>query len=135
MVFTLLSNCFFSRGIEWTGLKSFLSYSYPNAAKHSTVRNELQLTDFFTGESTPLRTDKGEESPIEIVRVSPLKQFFILITSGGPLELWDLESKQLVRTLTKKFPLVTALVSFFGYTENFIDYSITSVCFDIREIH
>jgi hypothetical protein len=37
------------------------------------VRNELFLTDTLTGNSLPLRTDKGDEPPIDMVRVSPLK--------------------------------------------------------------
>lgn len=104
------------RGIEWAGLKTFLSYAYPNCSGTSTnVRNEICLTDVLTGESVALRTDRGEEAPIEILRVSPLKQYFIVILSGGPVELWDLKSRSILRTLPKKFPLVTALVSYTHY--------------------
>lgn len=65
---------FFYRGIEWTNLTSFLSFAYPNVSStQGQVRNELFLTDTLTGNSLPLRTDKGDEPPIDMVRVSPLK--------------------------------------------------------------
>lgn len=75
------------------------------------MRNELCLTDVQTGESVSLRTDRGEEPPIDILRVSPQKQYFILVLSGGPVELWDLKSRHLLRVLPKRFPIVAALVS------------------------
>lgn len=62
------------RGIEWTNLSSFLSYAYPNlTGSGNFVRNELMLTNILTGNSITLRNDKGDEPPIDIVRVSPLK--------------------------------------------------------------
>jgi len=65
---------FLYRGIEWTNLTSFLSFAYPNVSStQGQVRNELFLTDTLTGNSLPLRTDKGDEPPIDMVRVSPLK--------------------------------------------------------------
>jgi len=100
----------FFRGIEWAGLKSFVSYAFPTTTS-ALVRNELCLTDVLTGETENLRTDKGEEPPIDIVKVSPQKQYFILVLSGGPVELWDLRSKHILRALPKKFPIITALVS------------------------
>ncbi|KAK6635197.1 hypothetical protein RUM44_000448 [Polyplax serrata] len=106
----LIVHSYTVRGIEWTGVKTFLSYAYPSASSTSAnVRNELYLTDVLTGESVALRTDKGDEPPIEILKVSPLKQYFILVISGGQFELWDLKSRQLVRTMRKKFPVVTAV--------------------------
>lgn len=105
-------------------MKTFLSYAYPNTTNTSThVKNELYLTDILTGESLPLRTDKGEEPPIEILRVSPLKQYFILIITGGPVELWDLKSRQLLRTMPKKFPTVTSLVRRLGYFLNCVSFN------------
>ena len=65
---------FLYRGIEWTNLTSFLSFAYPNVSStQGQVRNELFLTDTLTGNSLPLRPDKGDEPPIDMVRVSPLK--------------------------------------------------------------
>ncbi|KAJ9582833.1 hypothetical protein L9F63_022829, partial [Diploptera punctata] len=98
------------RGIEWTNLTSFLSFAYPNVnTSQAQVRNELFLTDTLTGNSIALRTDKGDEPPIDMVRVSPLKQYFVLIMKDGPFELWDLRNLCILRTMPKKFPSVTAL--------------------------
>lgn len=99
------------RGIEWTNLTSFLTYAYTTpTASSNTVRNELLLTDTLTGNSISLRNDKGStETPIEIVKVSPLKQYFIVILKDGPFELWDLRNLCMLRTMPKKFPTVTAL--------------------------
>lgn len=105
----LIVHSYTVRGIEWTGLKTFLSYAFPNSNSSTHVRNEICLTDVLTGESIPLRTDKGDEPPIDILRVSPLKQYFVLILSGGHFELWDLRSRHILRSMPKKFPLVTAL--------------------------
>ncbi|KAJ4431502.1 hypothetical protein ANN_20100 [Periplaneta americana] len=98
------------RGIEWTNLTSFLSFAFPNvSSSQGQVRNELFLTDTLTGNSVPLRTDKGDEPPIDMVRVSPLKQYFVVIMKDGPFELWDLRNLCMLRTMPKKFPSVTAL--------------------------
>ena len=57
-----------------------------------------------------LRGDRGEESKITMLRVSHAKQYFVLAFSAAPFELWDLKKLCLLRTMPKKFPLVTALV-------------------------
>ncbi|XP_067012842.2 WD repeat-containing protein 11 [Anabrus simplex] len=98
------------RGIEWTNLTSFLSFAYPNISSSTgLVRNEFLLTDTLTGHSIPLRADKGDEQPIDLVRVSPLKQYFVVILKDGPFELWDLRNLCMLRTMPKKFPSVSAL--------------------------
>nr|CAD7432286.1 unnamed protein product [Timema monikensis] len=98
------------RGVEWTNLTSFLSFAHPNViGSNAQVRNEVMLTDTMTGHSIALRTDKGEEQPIDMLRVSPLKQYFVVILKDGPFELWDLRSLSILRVMPKKFPTVTAL--------------------------
>lgn len=37
------------------------------------VRNELVLTDLQSGRTKSLRTDRNEESPIDMIRVSYLR--------------------------------------------------------------
>jgi hypothetical protein len=44
-----------------------------------------------------------------MVRVSHLKQYFIVAFAGAPFELWDLRAMSLLRTMPKKFPPITAL--------------------------
>lgn len=36
----------------------------------------------------------------------------MVVYKDGPFELWDLRTLSLLRTMPKKFPFVTALVSF-----------------------
>ena len=57
-----------------------------------------------------MRPNRGEEEPpIEMLRVSHLKQYFIVAFAGKPFELWDLKTLSLLRTMPKKFPPITAL--------------------------
>ncbi|XP_046385283.1 WD repeat-containing protein 11-like [Ischnura elegans] len=94
------------RGIEWTSLTTFLSYAHLGGA---AARNELLLTEMLSGTSLAVRGERGEEPPIDMLRISPLKQYFVLILRDGPFELWDLRSLCILRTMPRKFPLVTAL--------------------------
>ena len=97
-------------GIEWTQTDEFLSYAQTApAAIGGWVRNEVMLTNVSTGKTTTIRADRGEESPIELLRVSPLKQYFIIVFKESPPELWDLRHLTLVRTLPKRFPTITTL--------------------------
>ena len=106
------------RGIEWTSLHSVLSHAHQNLSGggggHGTsgsnlVRNELNHTDIRTGQSIALRSNRSEEPPIDMIRVSHLKQYFIVSFRGAPFELWDLTNLSLLRTMPKKFPPITAL--------------------------
>ena len=73
------------------------------------MRNELNHTDIRTGKSVALRSNRSEEPSIDMIRVSHLKQFFIVSFRGAPFELWDLKNLSLLRTMPKKFPPITAL--------------------------
>ena len=73
------------------------------------MRNELNHTDIRTGHSIALRSNRSEEPPIDMIRVSHLKQYFIVSFRGAPFELWDLKNLSLLRTMPKKFPPITAL--------------------------
>ncbi|XP_077868471.1 WD repeat-containing protein 11 [Saccoglossus kowalevskii] len=98
------------RGIEWVNLNSFLSYSFANPGNSGLVRNELILTDMLTGRTTLFRGEKSnDESPVEMLKVSHLKQYFILVFKEKPFELWDLRTGTLLREMPKNFPMITAL--------------------------
>lgn len=102
------------RGIEWASLHAVLSHAHQNlsgsvAAASDLVRNELIFTDVGTGKTISLRSHRSEEPPIDMLRVSHLKQYFIVAFVGAPFELWDLRSLSLLRTMPKKFPPITAL--------------------------
>ncbi|XP_033632855.1 WD repeat-containing protein 11-like isoform X3 [Asterias rubens] len=97
------------RGIEWVSLTSFLSYSYHNPPSNGLVRNELLLLDLVNGRTTLLRGHKGDEAPIEAVKVSHLKQYFIVMLKEKPFEIWDLKNRTMLREMPTSFPIVTAL--------------------------
>jgi hypothetical protein len=102
------------RGIEWVSRRGFLSFAYPttgtgNNSGGGLVRNEIMLTDIDTGRSVPMRTNIDDESPIESIRASYLKQYFAVLFRDRPFELWDLRTLTLLRRMPKTFPHVTAL--------------------------
>ena len=92
------------RGIEWTSLHSILSHAHQSlsGASSNLVRNELNHTDIRTGKSISLRSHRSEEPSIDMIRVSHLKQYFIVSFRGAPFELWDLKNLSLLRTMPKK---------------------------------
>ncbi|GFR86903.1 WD repeat-containing protein 11 [Elysia marginata] len=98
------------RGIEWSGLKTFLSYSHPNPGPTNLVKNEIFSLDLTSGKQEQLRLNRDNESPIEMLVISHLKQYFVLIFKDKPLELWDLRSKTIIRELPRHFPRPTAAV-------------------------
>ncbi|XP_005089399.1 WD repeat-containing protein 11 [Aplysia californica] len=98
------------RGIEWSGLKTFISYAYPNPGPTNLVKNELFLLDITSGKQEQLRTNREVESPIEMLAISHLKQYFVLLFKDKPLELWDLRSQAIIRELPRQFPRPTTVV-------------------------
>lgn len=98
------------RGIEWVSLTSFLSFAYANLITvGSKVRNEIVHTSILSGKVQQIRADVNEESPITCIKVSHLKQYFVVLFKDQPFELWDLRSLTLLRTMPDSFPCVTAL--------------------------
>ncbi|XP_075922520.1 WD repeat-containing protein 11 isoform X1 [Petromyzon marinus] len=98
------------RGIEWVSLTSFLSHASSTPNNMGLVRNELQLVDMSTGRSTPFRGERGnDEPPIDMIKISHLKQYLIVAFRDKPVELWDVRTGALLREMPKTFPAVTAL--------------------------
>uniref|UniRef100_A0A8C4QUC4 WD repeat domain 11 n=1 Tax=Eptatretus burgeri TaxID=7764 RepID=A0A8C4QUC4_EPTBU len=98
------------KGIEWVSLTAFLSYASSTSNNQGLVRNELQLVDLPTGRSMPFRGDRGvDEPPIEMLKISQLKQYVIVVFRDKPMELWDLHSCSILREMSKSFPNVSAL--------------------------
>ncbi|XP_059803789.1 WD repeat-containing protein 11 isoform X2 [Hypanus sabinus] len=98
------------RGIEWASLTSFLSFATSTPNNLGLVRNELQLVDLPTGRSIAFRGERSnDEPPIEMMKISHLKQFLVVVFRDKPLELWDIRTCTLLREMTKNFPAVTAL--------------------------
>ncbi|GAA6101585.1 WD repeat-containing protein 11 [Tachysurus ichikawai] len=74
------------------------------------VRNELQHVDLRTGRCFAFRGERGNDEPaIEMIKVSHLKQYLVVVFKDKPLELWDVRTGTLLREMAKSFPSVTAL--------------------------
>lgn len=98
------------RGVEWTSLTSILSFGHqPLTNSQGLVRNELMYTDILTGRTITLRPNKSDETSIDMVRVSYLKQYFIVVFREDPFELWDARKLVPLRTMPRRFPRVSAL--------------------------
>uniref|UniRef100_A0A8C1VI76 WD repeat domain 11 n=1 Tax=Cyprinus carpio TaxID=7962 RepID=A0A8C1VI76_CYPCA len=100
------------RGIEWVSLTSFLSFATSVPNNLGLVRNELQHVDLRTGRCFAFRGERGNDEPaIEMIKVSHLKQYLVVVFRDKPLELWDVRTGTLLREMAKNFPTVTALGS------------------------
>uniref|UniRef100_A0A8C5FWZ5 WD repeat-containing protein 11 n=1 Tax=Gadus morhua TaxID=8049 RepID=A0A8C5FWZ5_GADMO len=98
------------RGIEWVSLTSFLSFATSTPNNMGMVRNELQHVDLPTGRCFAFRGERGTDEPaIEMIKVSHLKQYLVVVFRDKPLELWDIRTGTLLREMAKNFPTVTAL--------------------------
>ncbi|KAL4641298.1 WD repeat-containing protein 11 [Arapaima gigas] len=98
------------RGIEWVSLTSFLSFATSAPNNLGLVRNELQHTHLPTGRTFTFRGERGNDEPaIEMIKVSHLKQYLVVVFKEKPLELWDVRTGTLLREMAKNFPTVTAL--------------------------
>ncbi|CAN8021726.1 unnamed protein product [Ixodes persulcatus] len=98
------------RGIEWVSLTSFLSFACANlTGVGGKVKNEIVLTSTGSGRVRQVRADANEESPVCAIRVSHLKQYFVVLFKEQPFELWDLRTLTLLRTMPDNFPCVTSL--------------------------
>ncbi|CAH2322762.1 WD repeat-containing 11 [Pelobates cultripes] len=98
------------KGIEWTSLTSFLSFATSTPNNLGLGRNELQLVDLLTGRSVAFRGERGiDEQPMEMIKVSHLKQYLAVVFKDKPLELWDIRTCTLLREMSKSFPSITAL--------------------------
>jgi WD40 repeat protein len=99
------------RGIEWTGLSTFISFAYPTVSPNSgKTNNELNITDVTSGRTVPLRAERNlDSSPIELLRISHLKQYLIILLKDDPFEIWDLKTLSLLRVMPKQFATITAI--------------------------
>lgn len=96
------------RGIEWCGSLNLISWAQVECGGNR-VKNELFITNLITGQSRLFRSSATSESAIEFVRVSPMRQYFVLVKKDGKLELWNVKKLSIVRSMPDKFPSVKAL--------------------------
>jgi len=97
------------KGIEWIGLNAFLSYAESQSFQGNELNWELHVTELDTGRTVPLKSGKSSEnSAIQSVKVSHLRQYFIIIYKNDPFEIWDLDTLSLMRRVPKKFSGIVA---------------------------
>lgn len=95
------------KGIAWSNLESFFSWAQSSG---SSSRNELQLVSIKTGQTTAIGLGKtADESTVEGVKVSHLRQYFLVIIKDRPLQLWDLKNLTVLREMPSNFSSITAL--------------------------
>ncbi|XP_052100859.1 WD repeat-containing protein 11-like [Mytilus californianus] len=97
------------RGIEWCSLQSFMSFSYPNPGPTGQVKNEIVFVDVSSGKITHVRPNRDHESPIEILRVSYSRNYFVIGFKDKPTELWDVKTLTMLRETGKSLPIPTAI--------------------------
>ena len=99
------------RGIEWTSLHSILTFGHQTLTQSQgpAVRNELFHLDLKSGVGKDLRIGFQSESPIVAIRVSYLKQYFLVVRKHMPIELWCCRTSKLLRTLPQRFPISSAI--------------------------
>ncbi|EDO36880.1 predicted protein [Nematostella vectensis] len=95
------------RGITWTGLSAFISWSQTSGI---SSKNEIQMLDLKTGHASHLAIGKSaEESTIEAVKVSNLKQYLFIVFKDKPIQLWDLKNLTVLKEMPKNFPSIVSL--------------------------
>ncbi|XP_077970782.1 WD repeat-containing protein 11-like [Styela clava] len=97
------------KGIEWSGLRSIISFAYPTQGNNSTVINEISTTNLQSGRTVPFRTDKVNESPINFIKISSKKQYLMIVFHDKPIELWDIRTLCILKELPKSFPTIHAV--------------------------
>ncbi|XP_050546910.1 WD repeat-containing protein 11-like isoform X2 [Daktulosphaira vitifoliae] len=90
------------RGIEWICHDYLFSWSFYSYT--SNTKSQVIVTDIQCGLSTPIRITKSDEPPILFIKVSPLKQYFIIGIKDEPIEIWDLKSMSMLSKMSKRFP-------------------------------
>lgn len=96
-------------GIEWIGLNAFISYAVSESFQGNDTNWELSVTELDTGRTVLLKSGKSSEnSVIQSVKASHLRQYFIIVYKNNPFEIWDLDTLSLVRRVPKKFSGIVA---------------------------
>lgn len=97
------------KGIEWIGLNAFISYAVSESFQGNDSNWELHVTELDTGRTVQIKSGRSSESSvIQSVKVSHLRQYFIIVYKNNPFEIWDLETLSLLRRVPKKFTGIVA---------------------------
>ncbi|XP_078312164.1 WD repeat-containing protein 11-like [Crassostrea virginica] len=88
------------KGIEWVNQKTLLSWTCSKSGSSGSLgRNEVLLTTISSGIVENFRQRHKIESLITDMKVSPLRQYVVIAFKSQPLEVWCLQTKNLLREL------------------------------------
>lgn len=97
------------RGIEWIGLNAFISFAISESFQGNDSNWELHATELDTGRTVQLKAGRSsEQSVIQSVKASHLRQYFIIVYKNDPFEIWDRDTLSLLRRVPKKFTGIIA---------------------------
>ncbi|XP_065883318.1 WD repeat-containing protein 11-like isoform X2 [Dysidea avara] len=97
-------------GIEWLSLHAIITFVHSPPNQAGLCRNEVALTDIQTGQVTYFRKSKQEESAISFIRVSPQKNYLVIVfVPDKPLEIWDARTLTLLKELPAQNPIFPAV--------------------------
>lgn len=95
------------RGLYWLTASTLIFYTCEDVGKGEFI-NKVFLLDLHTGRLREIRKSNAAEATfIRGLRVSPLRQYFVLMLKDKPFELWDIASLSTIALL--KASQVTAL--------------------------
>ncbi|PAA65451.1 hypothetical protein BOX15_Mlig015787g1, partial [Macrostomum lignano] len=96
-------------GIRWCGQDSLVLHGSDQPNSAGQARNEAAFVDLATGAVHFFRDGRDRESPLELLEVSPARQYLALGFRDKPAEIWDLRSLALIGELPARFPRPIAL--------------------------
>lgn len=96
------------REIQWIGDHHLVSFSSeentPTCHRTSVCRLDLR-----SGNIVRLRERNDDPSGIACIRVSCLEQYLLVVFREHPMELWDVQRGQHLKTMPTSFPVVASL--------------------------
>lgn len=99
-------SCHNIKGLEWVHLTSLLVYFNGSS---SSNKSEMVHVDVTSGLVTTLPSSRGlKESTVASLKVSHLKQYFLVLFKNHSAELWDAINLCQLREFPTNFPRITA---------------------------
>lgn len=101
-------------GLEWTSMHSlivngYLLHSSTLAGQSPKVKNEMISLDLNSGQITPFRNHPDNETPIDFIRVSYLKQYLAIGFRDKPVEIWDIQTLLPIKELPASSPRIVTM--------------------------
>eukprot|EP00039_Didymoeca_costata_P006462 m.90445 g.90445 ORF g.90445 m.90445 type:complete len:1140 (-) comp13267_c1_seq1:899-4318(-) len=98
------------KGVEWVGLHQIVCFTSEESGSAIPVyTNKIVLVDVRNGDVKKFRTKTNDPSQLQEFKVSKLQQYAMIIFADQPLELWDIRSCTLLKTMSSTFPSIAGL--------------------------